>query len=363
MISLQGVTKRFDTVMAVDDVSFEIGKGEVVGMLGPNGAGKTTTMRLLTSFYSPDEGTILVDGVDTQEDDLTTRATIGYLPENNPLYEEMFVGEYLSFVAELRGMAADDREAAIKLAATETGVFEILMKPIGELSKGYRQRVGLAQAILGEPPILILDEPTEGLDPNQRVDIRTLIAKIGKKRTVLLSTHVLQEVQNTCTRVLLINKGRLIADCTVAQLRQLGKGQRTVLVGAKGGQVEKRLKAVKGVTSVTKAKGGGRKALLELVVSGREDIRPRIFELAKENDWELWELHEQTASLEDVFRNLTEEDNAAFAAEMAAAEAEAGAEAEAEPDGEADEAEADNEGDEAGTGQGEDGAGESGDAR
>lgn len=305
MISVQGVTKRFDTVTAVDDVSFEIGKGEVVGILGPNGAGKTTTMRLLTGFYPPDEGSIAIANVDAAQDDVATRRKIGYLPENNPLYEDMFVSEYLTFVAELRGMTSDETKSAIKRAGRETGVTEVMHKPIGELSKGYRQRVGLAQAILHQPEILILDEPTEGLDPNQRVDIRNLILSIGKKRTVLLSTHVLGEVQNTCSRILLINKGKLVADGPVEEVARGGGVRSKITVEAKGTHLQRKLSALDGVERVDKEQAEERRTRLVLTVSGDEDLRPAIFELAKESGWELWELHAESATLEDVFRDLT----------------------------------------------------------
>lgn len=305
MISLQAVTKRFDTVTAVDDVSFDIGKGEVVGLLGPNGAGKTTTMRLLTSFYPPDEGSITIGDIDIATDDLATRGKIGYLPENNPLYEDMFVVEYLRFVSELRGMSGDDTASAIKRASRETGIADVMYKPIGELSKGYRQRVGLAQAILHQPEILVLDEPTEGLDPNQRVDIRNLILSVGKKRTVLLSTHVLSEAQSTCSRVLLINKGKLVADGPVEEIARGGAGRRKITVEAKGTHLQRKLSALDGVQRVDKETAEGRRTRLVLSVASKDDLRPAIFDLAKENGWQLWELHQESATLEEVFRDLT----------------------------------------------------------
>ncbi|RJQ54981.1 MAG: ATP-binding cassette domain-containing protein [Actinobacteria bacterium] len=305
MIGLNGATKRFGPTVAVDNISFQIGKGEVVGLLGPNGAGKTTTMRLLTGVYPPDEGSVTIAGLDAAENDLATRAKIGYLPENNPLYEDMFVSEYLGFVAELRGMGAEDANKALARTAKETGLKEVLSRPIGELSKGYRQRVGLAQAILHQPEILVLDEPTEGLDPNQRVDIRNLILAIGKRRTVLLSTHVLGEVQNTCSRILLINKGRLIADGPVEEIASGGTTRRKIVVEAKGTGIEKRLKALDGVDRVDRENAEGRRTRLTLSVSASDDIRPAIFDLAKEHDWQLWELHQESATLEEVFRDLT----------------------------------------------------------
>ncbi len=305
MIELENVTKTFGSTTAVDDISFKIGKGEVVGLLGPNGAGKTTTMRLLTGFYPPDDGCISVGGVDTVEDDLATRAKIGYLPENNPLYEDMFVVEYLHFVAELRGMSGEAADKAIARTARETGLAEVVLRPIGELSKGYRQRVGLAQAILHQPEVLVLDEPTEGLDPNQRVDIRNLILSIGKKRTVLLSTHVLGEVQNTCSRILLINKGKLIADGPVEEIASSGKTRARIVIEAKGTGIEKRLRALAGVDRVDRENAEGRRTRLTLTVSSSGDLRPAIFDLAKEQGWQLWELHQESATLEEVFRDLT----------------------------------------------------------
>ena len=217
-LKVRGVIKRFGSRAAVDNLSFDVRRGEVVGFLGPNGAGKTTTMRMLTSFYTPDEGTLLVNGIDTQESDIETRRSIGYLPENNPLYADLLVKEYLSFVADLRRMPMSERRANTERTVEETGLEEVFYRPINQLSKGYRQRVGLAQAILHRPPILIMDEPTEGLDPNQRITIRELIRSLGQERTVMLSTHVMQEVQASCERVLMIARGRLVADSLVTDL-------------------------------------------------------------------------------------------------------------------------------------------------
>ena len=211
-IQVQDVNKNFGQFKAVQDLSFNIKKGEIVGFLGPNGAGKTTTMRLLTSYYTPDTGNILINGIDNAEHDLETRKSIGYLPENNPLYEDLLVSEYLSFIADLRGMKGPIRKNNLEQTIEEAGLSEVFHRPISELSKGYHQRVGLAGAILHRPSILILDEPTEGLDPNQRISMRDLVKSLGVERTVLVTTHVMQEVETTCERVLVINRGRLIAD-------------------------------------------------------------------------------------------------------------------------------------------------------
>jgi ABC-2 type transport system ATP-binding protein len=198
LIQVEDISKRFGNVAAVSGVSFEIQRGEIVGFLGPNGAGKTTTMRLLTGFYRPDTGRVRIDGLDTQEHDLKVKRGIGYLPENNPLYSELPVVEHLSLTSELRGIPRAERKNVFERVVEETGLESVYYRPVNQLSKGFRQRVGLALAILHEPDVLILDEPTEGLDPNQRVEIRELIRDLGRAHTVLLSTHVMQEVEQTC---------------------------------------------------------------------------------------------------------------------------------------------------------------------
>ena len=304
-IQVKGVTKRFGARIAVDNVSFEVKRGEVVGFLGPNGSGKTTTMRMLTSFYTPDIGTISINGMDTQESDIVTRAAIGYLPENNPLYEDMLVSEYLAFVAELRGLSGDERRRNLDLTVEETGIQEVYYRPIHELSKGYHQRVGLAQAILHRPSLLVLDEPTEGLDPNQRITIRDLIRHLGGERTVLLSTHVMQEVENTCERVLVISRGKLVADSHVHDLLQEALDLRSVHLEVEGSAVEAGLAQIEGITDVESwGVENGRKRY-KLSVAGAADPRADIFKAAKSNNWTLWELHEERPKLEDVFHNLT----------------------------------------------------------
>ena len=306
-ISVQGATKVFGATVAVDRVTFDIKKGEVVGFLGPNGSGKTTTMRLITSFYSPDGGKILVDGVDTQEDETATRELIGYLPESNPLYEDMLVNEYLDFVADLRGIPKAEYKRYLEKTIDETGVNEVYYRPINELSKGYHQRVGFAQAILHQPEVLILDEPTEGLDPNQRVTIRELIKSLGEERTVLLSTHVMQEVEATCERILLINRGKLVADDSVEELLTRARGLRRLFVEAEGNQIESGLNRLDGIGSIQRLDPIENRKRYELTVSGDADLRPHVFNLAKKEGWTLWELHEEAPRLEDVFHVLTEE--------------------------------------------------------
>ncbi len=306
-IQVNGVSKSFGAHPAVRDLSFDVSKGEVVGFLGPNGSGKTTTMRLITSYYTPDSGNILIDGMDTQEQDIATRDRIGYLPESNPLYSDLLVKEYLSFVADIRKMPKEQKKGNIEQAVEEAGLEEVYYRPISQLSKGYRQRVGLAQAILHRPSVLILDEPTEGLDPNQRFTIRELIRQLGRERTVLLSTHVMQEVEVTCSRALIIRRGQLVADSPVKEMLQ-GIGQMTgVMVEVEGNEVESGLRELPGVSAVERMEPiAGRKRYV-VAVDGEHDPRPDIFALAKRRNWVLWELHEQRARLEDIFHGLTTE--------------------------------------------------------
>ena len=305
-IEVSGVSKFFGELAAVNDLTFSVKKGEVVGFLGPNGSGKTTTMRMLTSFYTPDVGAINIDGLDTKDHDIATRERIGYLPENNPVYADLLVSEYLDFVADLRGLTKPGRRENIAQTVEETGLQDVYSRPIGQLSKGYKQRVGLAQAIVHRPSILILDEPTEGLDPNQRLTIRDLIRSLGQERTVMLSTHVMQEVENTCERILLISRGRLVADSPVKELLQRAQGIRTVHIEVEGAEVEKSLESLAGVAEIERSEPvDGRKRYTISADDHETDLRPDIFKLAKRRDWVLWELREDRARMEDVFYSLT----------------------------------------------------------
>lgn len=305
-IEVGGVSKFFGALAAVNNLTFSIRKGEVVGFLGPNGSGKTTTMRMLTSFYTPDVGSINIDGLDTKDHDIATRERIGYLPENNPVYADLLVSEYLDFVADLRGLTKRGRRENIAQTVEETGLQDVYSRPIGQLSKGYKQRVGLAQAIAHRPSILILDEPTEGLDPNQRLTIRDLIRSLGQDRTVMLSTHVMQEVETTCERILLISRGRLVADSPVKELLQRARGIRTVHIEVEGSEVEKALGEVPGVGDIERAEPiDGRKRYIITAQDNDVDLRPQIFQLAAKRGWTLWELREDRARMEDVFHMLT----------------------------------------------------------
>jgi ABC-2 type transport system ATP-binding protein len=306
LLQLRDVAKRFDGITAVDQVSFTVDRGQVVGFLGPNGAGKSTTMRMITQFLDPDAGTIQFDGVPVESDPRAVKRRIGYLPENNPLYGDMLVSDYLDFIAALRQLTGADRARAIDEAVQATGLSSVFYRPIGDLSKGFRQRTGLAQAILHRPELLVLDEPTEGLDPNQRLEIRRLIGDLGRERTVLLSTHVLSEVRQSCSRLLIINKGRIVADGAVDTLIQRAEGARQVRVEAKGDRVLERLGTVSGVTRVQPdGEAAGVRALL--TVAGDADVRPAIFELAKREGWTLYELYQEQGNLEELFRQLTTE--------------------------------------------------------
>ncbi|MBI4538706.1 MAG: ATP-binding cassette domain-containing protein [Gemmatimonadetes bacterium] len=321
MISVEGVAKRYGPVVAVTDLTFQIDHGEVVGFLGPNGAGKTTTMRILTGTLQPDEGDVRFEGRPIGEDLPGAKRRLGYLPESNPLYEEMLVSEYLDYVADLREVRGAERRAATRDAVDETGIGSVFHRPIAELSKGFRQRVGLAAAILHHPETLILDEPTEGLDPNQRVEIRRLVSELGRERTVLLSTHVLQEVEATCTRLLIIHRGRLVADGSVSELLEARRGGARYVVEAAGEGVAEALARLPGVTSQRVEPIDGR-VRVQLSVSGNRELRPEIFRLAAERGWALWELFRERASLEQLFQELTasgEEETGAGAAAGGAA--------------------------------------------
>jgi len=305
LLVLESVTKRYGGVTAVDGVSFSVDRGEVVGFLGPNGAGKSTTMRMITQYHEPDGGRILFDGVPLADRGREAKRRVGYLPENNPLYHDMLASEYLAFVGRLRGLSGQALARATDEAVTATGIEGVFNRPIGELSKGYKQRTGLAAAILHKPDLLVLDEPTEGLDPNQRIEIRRLISDLGRDRTVLLSTHILSEVQHVASRLLIINRGKLAADGPVEELLGRAAGSVRIVVEAAGAAVPERLGALAGVSGVsTLAQEDGRIRCL-VNASAAHDVRPDIFRLASTEGWTLYELHQEAGSLEDLFRDLT----------------------------------------------------------
>ncbi len=311
MIEVEGLTKRFVDKDAVADVSFFVPEGEVLGFLGPNGAGKTTTMRMITGFLPPTSGSVKVAGLDVARDSLAVRAKIGYLPENVALYPEMRVEEYLRFRAAVEGVGRAEMRARVDEAAERCMIAEVRRQVIGTLSKGYRQRVGLAGALIHRPPVLILDEPTVGLDPRQIVKIRELIIELGREHTVILSTHILPEVEQVCRRVLIIDNGKLVADGTPEQLRGGFSGAAQLAVQLEAPETEARaaLEALPGSTGV-KSEGSGR---FRVAVEGGSDLRREVFRLAVAKGWVLLELAQTTPSLEDVFLRLTTHDAAAEA--------------------------------------------------
>jgi len=306
MIEVRELTQRYGSERAVDSISFDVRAGEVLGFLGPNGAGKTTTMKVVTCYLPPTEGTVYVDGTDVREDTLSVRRKIGYLPENTPLYPEMTVAEYLGFVAAMRDIEPARRPGRIADMADVCGLGEVLGKRIDALSKGFRQRVGLAQAMIHDPSILILDEPTTGLDPNQIVEIRELIRALGREKTVILSTHILSEVQASCDRVLIIHRGRLVADGTPDDLQSRFAGGQRIRFGMAGQApgVEDALAAA-GDWMVLDASRGPDETVFTIGSDRTDDLRPELFRLAVERGWPLTELHRDRANLEDVFRQLT----------------------------------------------------------
>lgn len=309
MIEVNGLVKRYGAERAVDNISFQVQTGEVLGFLGPNGAGKTTTMKVLTCYLPPSEGSVKVDGLDVQTDSLDVRHKIGYLPENTPLYQEMTTYDYLSFVAAMRGVDPVHRPSRIAEMADVCGLETVLGKRIEALSKGFRQRVGLAQAMIHNPPILILDEPTTGLDPNQIVEIRELIRNIGKEKTVILSTHILSEVQMSCDRVLIIHRGKLVADGTPQDLQEsFSSGQRVRFgVLADPEPVRSVLSGWNGIQITDTDRAGDGETLFTLTTDRKDDLRPELFRLAVEEGWTMTELYRVQANLEDVFRHLTTE--------------------------------------------------------
>ncbi|MCG6990086.1 MAG: ABC transporter ATP-binding protein [Gemmatimonadetes bacterium] len=307
MIAVEGVTKRYGNLVAVDRLSFQVDRGEVVGFLGPNGAGKTTTMKMLTGTLQPDEGRVLFEDRPISRDLIAAKRRVGYLPEANPLYDEMLVAEYLEYVAELREISGNEARAAVADAVEETDIASVFYRPVGECSKGFRQRIGLAAAILHRPEILILDEPTEGLDPNQRVEIRRLVGDLGRERTVLLSTHVMQEVEATCSRLIILRRGKLAAEGDVQNLLTNRSGAARYVVEAQGEGVASALAGLPGVASHTSDTVDGR-VRVSLQARGEDELRPVISKMAGEKGWTLWELHRERATLEQIFRDLTSEE-------------------------------------------------------
>ncbi len=298
-VVVQGLTKIYGAQKAIDTISFEAKQGEVLGFLGPNGAGKTTTMKILTCFIPQTSGDATVCGYDVRTHPLEVRAKIGYLPEHNPLYKELYVKEYLAFVAGLHKIKNKKQRVAEMIE--RTGLGREQNKIIGTLSKGYRQRVGLAQALLHDPDVLILDEPTTGLDPNQLAEIRSLIKQLGQEKTVIFSTHIMQEVQAVCDRVLIINNGQLVANDSIGTLQNRMNGASNITIELAQSISEEQLSKIPKVASV-KSLGSNR---WKLTTTDNQDIRADIFKFAVQQNLTLLELKKETYSVEDVFQELT----------------------------------------------------------
>ena len=314
MIEVRNLTKRYGATVAVNNISFNAEAGEVLGLLGPNGAGKTTTMRILTCYMPADDGTATVAGFDIHQQSVEVRKRIGYLPESAPLYNDMGVVDYLNFVGEVRNIPSTVRSTRVKDMIDTCGLERVIRKDIGELSRGYRQRVGLAQALIHNPDILILDEPTAGLDPNQIVEIRGLIKKLGAEKTVILSTHILPEVEATCDRVVIINEGVIVASGTTDELAGMGKGDETVHIQIRGPQelIDFRLRQMPQVASFVKS-GEPEPGLHRYAIKPGDsgNITEDLFRMVADENWSLAELRTEMASLEDVFRRLTTSDSQA----------------------------------------------------
>ena len=310
MIHVENLTKYYKDLCAVDQITFDIPKGEILGLLGPNGAGKTTTLRMLTGFLRPSSGNVQVKDFDIETHPVEIKNLIGYLPESAPLYHDMIVYDYLDYVAAIRAIAPQDKLGRIKYLADLCGLNEVMHQPIAELSKGYKQRVGLAHAMMSDPEILILDEPTSGLDPNQIVEIRKIIRRVGQEKTIILSTHILSEAEAACDRVVIINRGKIVADGDAESLKQ-SDGQdnlvRIVLQDADQDQVRSLVETIDGVTQTEIQTDGTGLVNAELKCSAANDIRATVYHAIKQTDWTLLEFYQETQSLENIFRNLTRE--------------------------------------------------------
>jgi ABC-2 type transport system ATP-binding protein len=310
MIQVQNLTKYYRDLCAVDQINFEVRSGEILGLLGPNGAGKTTTLRMLTGFLKPSSGNIRVKDYSIGTHALEIKRMLGYLPESAPLYQEMLVLDYLEYVADIRGLPADSRNERIRELANLCGINEVMHQPIGELSKGYKQRVGLAHAMMNDPDVLVLDEPTSGLDPNQIVEIREIIRRIGKQKTIIFSTHILSEAEATCDRIVIINRGKIVADGTTTQLKEAADNSNLIhltLQGTDFASTRQALESLPGIGDIRQVDGPVDQVRLRLTVPPFEDLRADVYRRIKATDWLLLDFHQETRTLETVFRELTKE--------------------------------------------------------
>ena len=310
MIHVEKLTKYYGELCAVNNIDLDIRKGEIMGLLGPNGAGKTTTLRMLTGYLEPSSGSILVKELSTQENMLSIKKLLGYLPESAPLYHNMLVYDYLDYVAGIRGLDGAKKSERIRSMSDLCGLKGIMHKTVGELSKGLRQRVGLAHAMIDDPEILVLDEPTSGLDPNQIVEIRDIIRSIGKDKTIVLSTHILSEAEATCDRIVIIDKGKIVADGSTEMLKMGAGLDKTIFLTLKDAvldQAREVISGVKGVSRIDEEPSAADELRLRLTMSTPDDPREAIYRAIKATDWTLLELHQEGKSLEKIFRELTQE--------------------------------------------------------
>jgi len=308
MIEVNKIKKTYNTNIVLDNISFKLNSGEVVGLLGPNGAGKTTTMRIISGFISPDSGDVLVEGKSVSKDAVLVQLDIGYLPENNPLYKDFLVKDMLETSSLLKGLTGKEKEENIKFAVKAVNIGDVYYKPVKELSKGYKQRVGIAMALLSKPKLLILDEPTEGLDPNQRAEIRTLIKKLSKDQAILLSTHVMQEVETMCDRVVVINKGKIVADSKTSELKSKFKVLGALTASIEGSDIVEKIKSLKQVQEVQELSKFSNTVSIKIVLKGTDKIQPELSRLARENNWTIWKLIEESQGLEELFHEITTEE-------------------------------------------------------
>ena len=306
MISVNSISKNFGKLKAVDDLTFDVNEGEIVGLLGPNGAGKSTTMRVMSGFLSPDKGDVIVDGFSVTKSPVEVKKMLGYLPENNPLYKDMLVSDLLDYSAKIKGVTLAQKQEMMDFVVNSVNIAEVYYRPISELSKGFKQRVGIALALLNRPKVLIMDEPTEGLDPNQRAEIRKLIKDLSKEHTIIISTHVMQEVEALCTRMVIINAGKKVLDGNVNELINNVKDERIISVKLEGSDAGKKLGELKGVKKVEQNDSADNTYEATIYVDKNIQLQPDISRLARENQWVIWELKEEVQLLEDLFKKLTQ---------------------------------------------------------
>ena len=311
MIQVENLTKYYSDLCAVNQISLEVKKGEIIGLLGPNGACKTTTLRMLTGFLRPSAGKVNIMDYNIEEHPLEIKKILGYLPESAPLYHEMLVYDYLNYVADIRNIEKGRKQDRIRELAGLCSINEVMHKPVNELSKGYKQRVGLAHAMMNDPEILVLDEPTSGLDPNQIVEIRQIIKQIGKEKTIILSTHILSEAEATCDRIVIINRGKIVADDSTENLKASAGDKKQIhlsLQNADFKSVDELLSDLEGITGVTRMAESESQLDVRIDCRADGDQRAAIYQEIKQTDWILLNFNQKTEDLETIFRELTMED-------------------------------------------------------